>query len=218
MSQEHGMIGKVVGAMIRRSVRSRFHSVHWTPIGSPSAPAVFYANHHGWMDGYLMFHVVTKLGIRCLDWIEEFDAFPLFSRIGGMRFDKSNPGQRAGTIRKTIREMREGASLVVFPEGKLHRPPDVLPFGRAIETIAKNVPHVAFVPVGLLYEQSLHERPEAWIAMGASHDFESVEDCRDRVLFQLSRARESRDEGFALLVAGTPDINERRRLPGRRPS
>ena len=139
MSQEQGLVGKLVGTMIRRSVRARFHSVYWNQIPRPNAPALFYANHHGWMDGYLMFHLISELRVRCLDWIEEFDSFPLFGRIGGMKFDRTDTQSRALTIRKTIREMNAGASLVIFPEGVLHRPPDLLPFGRSLKLIADKV-------------------------------------------------------------------------------
>jgi len=211
MSQEQGLVGKLVGKMIRRSVRTRFHSVYWDPIAPPKAPAIFYANHHGWMDGYLMFHVVSELDVRCLDWIEEFDSFPLFARIGGMKFDKASPQSRAATIRKTIREMNRGTSLVIFPEGILHRPPDLLPFGRSLEVIAKKVPNLTMIPVGIHYELSLHERPEAWISLGSAHPFESLRDCENRVTHQLQTLRSAIAKGqeFPKLVAGTRDINER---------
>jgi len=212
--QEQGFVGRMVGNMVRRSVRQRFHTVWWNaPQTAPRAPAVLYANHHGWMDGYLMFYLVTKLGLPSVDWIEEYDAFPLFKTIGGIRFAAGDTAGRALAVRQTIRLMKhQGKSLVIFPEGVLHQPPDVLPFGKALETVATKVGGISLVPVAIRYEMSLHERPEAFLTVGQPHQWESLEDCRERLVALLANAEPSGD----VLVHGTRDINERmdmRRAP-----
>jgi hypothetical protein len=207
--QEQGLIGRLVGAMIRRSVRQRFHSVYLSkPDVLPKAPAILYANHHGWMDGYLMFHLASELGIDCLDWIEEFDAFPLFASVGGIKFPKDDPSGRASAIRRTIRLMRnEGKSLVIFPEGVLHRPPELLPFGRALEVVAKSVPNVTLHPVSLRYELSMHERPEAWISIGEGHPYSSLGDCQLRLAEEMDH--KSANHQYSLMFCGRLDVNER---------
>jgi 1-acyl-sn-glycerol-3-phosphate acyltransferase len=215
MSQEQGVVGRLVGVMLRRSVRQRFHSVRWTPPTTPlQPPVIFYANHHGWMDGYLMFHLVSRLGIPCLDWIEEFDAFPLFRFVGGVRYPKGDVNARVRAVRQTIRAMvHEGKSLVIFPEGVLHRPPGLLPFGRAMGTVARNVPRVTMVPVAIRYELSMHERPEAWLTLGQPHGWTTLEDCTSRVSELLASPWVEGE----ILVQGTADVNERmdmRRMPG----
>lgn len=205
-------MGRLVAGMIRRSVRSRFHSVYWRRCPDPiECPVIFYANHHGWMDGYLMFHLVTALGVPCVDWIEEFDAFPLFSYVGGLRFAKGDVAGRARTIRQTIRLMNAGTSLVLFPEGVLHRPPGILSFGRSLELVSRKVAKASLVPVAIRYELSLHERPEAWLWMGSAHGFESLPDCEDRLrhALELLSAAVSASESFTLLTRGTRDVNER---------
>ena len=118
MKQEEGIIGKIVGGMIRRTVRARLRNLYWSAPKHPiPSPAIFYVNHHGWLDGYLMFHAVTKLGMRSLDWIEEFDTFPLFAKVGGMRFSRGDVIGRANTVRTTIKLMRsEKRSLILFPD------------------------------------------------------------------------------------------------------
>ena len=210
----------MVGSMIRRSVRTRFRNVYCRFDDSAiSAPTVLYANHHGWMDGYLMFHLVCKLNIKSVDWIEEFDSFPLFRYVGGMRYTPNEMVQRAKTIRQTIRLMnKEKVSLVIFPEGVMHRPPSILPLGRAIEVIAKKVPGVTFTPVAIRYEQSIHERPEAWLWTGTPHPFSTLQDCHDRLTRQLGCLQTSiaKGESFPVLAKGTLDVNERfdmRRIP-----
>lgn len=218
--QEQGFIGRQVGSMIRRSVRRRFHKVYARGIDNPlSAPAVLYANHHGWMDGYVMFHVVSALGLPSVDWIEEFDAFPLFRTVGGMPFPRGDSAARAATVRQTIRLMNQDKrSLVVFPEGTLHRPPNLLPLGKALSTIARHVPHASFVPVAIAYEMSLHERPEAWISIGPPHPFAGVSDCQTRLQTELDSLRSDigATKGFIALSPGTADVNERMKFPSRR--
>lgn len=215
MKQEQGVVGRAVGAMIRRSVRRRFRNVYWrTAQPSIPAPAVLYANHHGWMDGYLMFHLAIKLDLVCIDWIEEFDTFPLFRFVGGIRYPKGDLAGRVAAVRQTIQELKSGKSLVFFPEKVMHRPPSVLPFGKALATIARHVPNVTLVPVAILQEMSLHERPEAWLSVGKPHSFESLDHCRDQLVNELDRLRNDVQAGvpFDLLAAGTPSVNERMSL------
>lgn len=213
MNQEEGIIGKIVGSMIRRTVRTRLRNLYWSPPEKPiQSPAIFYVNHHGWLDGYLMFHAVTKLGIQSLDWIEEFDTFPLFAKVGGMRFSRGDVISRVNTVRTTIKLMRsEKRSLVIFPEGVMHRPGELLPFGKALETVARKVPEANLIPVAIAYELSMHERPEAWIAFGEPHKFDSLIHCEETLRARLSALKESikANEGFEVLAGGTPSINER---------
>ncbi|MEI8281241.1 MAG: 1-acyl-sn-glycerol-3-phosphate acyltransferase [Armatimonadota bacterium] len=218
MKQEEGIIGKIVGGMIRRTVRARLRNLYWSPPKHPiPGPAIFYINHHGWLDGYLMFHAVTKLGMRSLDWIEEFDTFPLFAKVGGMRFSRGDVIGRANTVRTTIKMMRsEKRSLVIFPEGVMHRPGELLPFGKALETVATKVPEATMVPIAIVYELSMHERPEAWISFGEPHQFESLIGCEEKLAGQLVALREaiSSGEKFEILANGTPSINERMSMKG----
>ena len=213
MSQEEGFVGRQVGGMIRRSIRARLRNLYWKPnTESLQPPVIFYANHHGWLDGYVMFYVVTKLGIRALDWIEEFAAFPLFSKIGGMPYPKNDAQARATTIRKTIRLMNtENRSLVLFAEGVLHRPPELFPFGRALEIVAEKVKNATLVPVAIYYEMSIHERPEVFVSLGQSHSFQSLSDCETRLGSELQslKAAVVKDVSFELLAAGTASVNER---------
>lgn len=201
--------------MIRRSVRSRFRNVYWTPPSSlPAGPVIFACNHHGWHDGYLMFHVVCALQKRSLDWITEFDAFPLFAKVGGMPFPRDRVEARAATIRHTVRLMKEeGRSLILFAEQHLHRPPEILPIGKAVELIVRQVPNVHVIPTAIHYAMDLHERPEAFIGFGGSMDAErfSADALRIEMVRTLEAVRDgwARGEEPAVLVRGTPDVNER---------
>ncbi len=222
--QQEGILGLAVDRMIRRSVRKTFHTVRWNAPSLPEAPAILVANHHGWHDGYLMYLAATRMGLRVVDWIAEFDAFPLFAKVGGMRFPADDPAARAATIRRTIRLMREERrSLLLFAEGVLHRPPALMPFGKALETVARSVPGVRIVPVAVRYELAMHERPEAWLRFGpevpagdglAARTRLAVADGLDALAAEIRFS----PERFETLQKGTLDVNERwdvRGLKGR---
>jgi 1-acyl-sn-glycerol-3-phosphate acyltransferase len=201
--------------MIRRSVRARFRAVHWVPPDLPAGPVIFACNHHGWHDGYIMFHVVTATQKRALDWITEYAAFPLFGKVGGLPFPAEDAAIRAQTIRRTVRLMRsEGRSLILFCESHLHRPPELLPFGRALELIAAQVPGASVIPTAIRYELSLHERPEAFVDFGPPVDPGPELSARTRLAVQhaldgLAARIAHQPESFQLLARGTLDVNER---------
>jgi 1-acyl-sn-glycerol-3-phosphate acyltransferase len=161
-----------------------------------------------------MFHLVTELGVPCVDWIEEFGAFPFFRHIGGLPFPAGDSGARATTVKRTIRLMREqGRSLVLFAEGALHRPPDLLPLGKSLETVVRSVPSVMVVPVAIVYDMSLHERPEAYLRLGGpiGHGPGLLERTREALAAALEQVRADIQSGtpFETLVSGTKDVNER---------
>ena len=213
--QHEGVLGLAVDRMIRRSVRRAFHTVHWNSPAKPQAPAILVANHHGWHDGYLMYLAATRMGLRFVDWIAEYGAFPLFGKVGGMPFPPEDAGVRAATIRRTIRLMREERrSLLLFAEGTLHRPPGLLPFGKALETVARAVPEVRVAPVAIRYELAMHERPEAWLRFGPEVPLGDDLAARARLAVGAgldALAGESRFDAarYETLARGTLDVNER---------
>ncbi|HRJ28007.1 MAG TPA: lysophospholipid acyltransferase family protein [Fimbriimonadaceae bacterium] len=214
--QEQGFLGRQVGAMIRRSVRRRFRNVYWMPpaLPLPQGPKILVANHHGWFDGYLMFLLIQELHVVCRDWIAEFDSFPLFAKIGGMPFPPDSPERRMQTIRETIRWMRQGGSMVLFAEGVLHDPPEILPLGSGLATLCRKVPGVHVVPVAIHYLMSLHERPEAFLRVGPprvpGEDVLSVTQADlGSELTTTQQEASLRLPKWKLLHAGTPSVNER---------
>jgi len=215
--QVQGVMGRMVDAMIRRSVRRAFRNVYWVPPTLPvPEPAIFVPNHHGWFDGYVMYLALSQLKLKGFhDWIQEYEAFPLFGKIGGMAFPANDSAARAATIRRTVRAMNDdGRSLMLFAEGVLHRPPELLPFGKSLEFMAKQVPKAAIIPVAIRYEHAIHERPEAYLQFGAPLEPGpdlgrrtrlAVKSLLDRIAIDLVRE----PERFQVLHAGTPDVNER---------
>lgn len=217
-TQEDGFVGRAVGAMIRRSVRKSFRRVYIKDDSiSTQSPIIFVVNHHGWFDGYLMYHVVSQLRKKSLDWIEEYDSFPLFRFVGGMPYPRNDTAKRVETVRKTIRAMKEeGKSLVLFAEGVLHDPPSVLKFGRSLELLCKKVPEAEIVPVSIRYDLSIHQRPTAkiWLGPNLKGTPEICEQSRQAIENQLTRIEAMSLSQFSVLVEGTPDVNERWSMKG----
>ncbi len=214
--QDQGLVGRMVGGMIRRSVRKQFKAIYWNPPVIPiEPPAIFFSNHHGWHDGYVLYHLVSKLGLRSVDWIIEYDAFPLFAAVGGLPFPRNDVSGRAATIRQTIRLMRdEGRSLVIFPEGELHYPDEVWPFGRALALVAERGGAKTLQPVAIRYEMAMQERPEVFLRLAApiapGPHLEAR--CREAVvhtLEELTRDIRVRRDSFEVLARGTDSVNER---------
>ncbi len=214
-SQIRGPLGRLVRAMIYRDLRKGFRRVLWTP--PPAATprqVILVANHHGWFDGYLMFALAERLDRPILDWIAEYDSFPLFGHVGGLPFPPDDPARRTATVRKTIRLMRdEGVSLLLFAEGVLHEAPDLLPFGRSLDLVAAKVPGAAVIPCALVYAMGIHQLPEARLRVGAPVEPGPGLAARTRDAVAALLAEERERPSTELLLAGTRDVNERLKFP-----
>lgn len=208
--QEEGFIGRMVGGMIRRTLKQQFHTVYWKPPDPvPAGPVIFTCSHTMWHDGYLMFKAVTELGLQTLDWIAEFDAFPLFRKVGGLPYPPNDPARRAATLRESIRLMNaEKRSLILFSDGNLRRPHEEWHVGRAVEVVAKHVPEATILPVAIRAEVSLHQRPVAYLCFG--QPLARGENLKERAKEEISVMLKPDDNAaWQLLMTGTLDVNER---------
>lgn len=212
--QAQGLTGRFVAAMIRRSVRSLFHKVYWSgSAGLPSGATVFACNHFGWHDGYLMFHVAEATSKRCVDWMDDFGSFPMFRAVGALPMPPDDAAARSATLRQTVRLLRSGVSLVHFPEGRLHRGPGLSESGGVLPFLTRVLGRVEVVPTAITYEQSVHQRPEAFVDLLPPLTLPEADAgaWADAVSARLAerRARPGPWPGDAVLVSGTPDVNER---------
>lgn len=207
------MLGHLVGRMIRRSVEKHLRAVYWAPpIAELKPPVVFCSTHFGWFDGYVVFCAVKALNLYTLDWIAEYDKFPMFGHVGGLPMPSSDALRRAETIRRTIRLMNaEDASLVLFADGVLRYPHEDWQVGRASELIARKVPQAQFVPLAIRYEVAKHERPECFMAFGQPEPLVSAADMKVKIEAQWRRIEENMDQRsiFSTLVEGTISSHER---------
>lgn len=213
--QIRGPLGGLVRKMIDSSLKKGFRHLLWTPPAEPLPPQIILvANHHGWFDGYAAFALLERLDRPFLDWIAEYDSFPLFGHVGGMPFPPHDPAARTATVRRTIRLMREeGVSLLLFAEGVLHEGPDLLPFGRSLDLVAAKVPDARVIPCALVYAMGIHQLPECRLRLGEpvlpGADLAARTRAEVARLLDLERENPSTE----LLLKGTRDVNERMKFP-----
>ncbi|MBC7358694.1 MAG: 1-acyl-sn-glycerol-3-phosphate acyltransferase [Desulfacinum sp.] len=116
----------------------------------PYRPAVYAANHQSWFD---IFAILGKLPVQ-FRWLakEELFRIPLFGHamrmIGYIPIDRADRKKAFESLEEASRRVREGTSIVIFPEGTRSRDGVIQPFkkGGIILAIKSGQP---IVPVSL---------------------------------------------------------------------
>jgi 1-acyl-sn-glycerol-3-phosphate acyltransferase len=89
----------------------------------PGQNYLFVSNHQGNFDGPVLFHAIPR-DFRALI-KKEMMQIPILSvllkRVGFVPIDRSNPASVKTTIESAVRLLKEGHSLVAFPEGTRSR-------------------------------------------------------------------------------------------------
>ncbi|SMC24514.1 1-acyl-sn-glycerol-3-phosphate acyltransferase [Desulfacinum hydrothermale DSM 13146] len=171
--------------------------VHGLERLTPDRPVVYAANHQSWFD---IFTILGKLPVQ-FRWLakEELFRIPLFGHamrmIGYIPIDRADRKKAFASLEEASRRVREGASIVIFPEGTRSRDGVIQPFkkGGIILAIKSGQP---IVPVSLSGSYSILPKG-AWlvrpgrIRMTIGHPIEtqgfSIED-RDKVIFLVREA------------------------------
>jgi len=143
----------------------------------PGLPVILIPNHVSWWDGFFCFEVQNKLrpgsGIYSLMLESELKKFPILRKIGCFGMEPGNPAsvRRAFTQFRDLVAINPYRTLTFFPQGKItplrQRP---LGFLRGIETLAKMIGRVQYVPIGLHIEPMTSEKPTAFICTGKPFD------------------------------------------------
>lgn len=125
----------------------------------PGGGAVLAPNHHSWWDGYLLRELAWQIGqdFAVMMGEAQLARFPFLQRVGAFP---------AGAARTAVRRAREGAWVVLFPEGAI-QPPGALGAVRGGAGWAAGRAGVPLVPVALRLSLRGAERPEAFVRFGA---------------------------------------------------
>jgi len=163
--------------LIMRSLRSHFRGVYLLDRDAPdpARPLIVFANHHYWWDGYLL-HLFARHWRpgQSMVWMRELTSFPPFEAIGAMPFPEDDPIARAATLKRTLRALRSGPSLLfLFPEGDMHPAPHLAPFRQGLHWLHSRLPEVDLKPVAIHIEQGIHQHPEAYIIAGPPYRCDS---------------------------------------------
>ncbi len=208
--------------IIRSDLRSVLRRVVWAGARvedpAPGRPLVLYANHHYFLDSYLLWHLTTQVLQRpMLVWMEAWDRAPLFGPVGALPFPADDPRQRVRTMRETARRMERDprTALFLYPEGAMCPPEDGLqPFLADLVRLERVLPEtVAWWPVGVRLTWWGERLPTAVLGAGAAHpQVEGAEP--DRLAAVLDRLGDVRPEHLAsdrahVLLEGAPGADER---------
>lgn len=118
--------------------------------GPPGYPAIYAANHLGYIDPFVIVSQTPMLPIAKM----ETAGWPLIGKAmksSGVLFVKrGDPHSGASLLRKAVRVLEDGASILNFPEGTTTRGDRVLPFRRGLFGIARLM-NIPVVPVCIEY-------------------------------------------------------------------
>ncbi|MCA9607041.1 MAG: 1-acyl-sn-glycerol-3-phosphate acyltransferase [Myxococcales bacterium] len=116
----------------------------------PEAPAVLVGNHLGYLDPPALCSVAPAIPIGK----RELGSWPgIGERMrdhGVLLVDRDDPYSGARVLRRALRLLRSGVSVLTFPEGTTTRGDEVLPFKRGVFGVARRAA-VPVVPVAVRF-------------------------------------------------------------------
>lgn len=199
-------------AALRLTVRSGLAGV-WVRGRLPAGPVIWAANHHSWWDPFIAGELLAGAGRRMT-----LLADP--ANIGRYRFARSIGAVGTGELRTALATVRDGAVLVVYPEGRLLPPGQLGPLAPGAAWCASRAPaRLCSVAVRVLLRGGQY--PEAYVVfseVGADgRPAEVTERLRERLredlagVDRLGTQADSRQPlpGFTRVVRGRRSWDER---------
>jgi 1-acyl-sn-glycerol-3-phosphate acyltransferase len=133
---------------------------------------IFYGNHPGWWDGFVMHHLCVSTGRDgyCLMEEKNLARYRFLTRLGAFSIRRGDPRsalESLGAARRILKRPR--SVVIVFPQGVLtpHAAPP-LRLERGVELLARKA-KATCVPVGLRYAFFEDERPDLLVELGPAH-------------------------------------------------
>ena len=120
----------------------------------PEGPVLIASNHPGTVDGVSIVATALREDIKVvvggMPFLQKLPVAKNFT-IASDRFDQ---GVRANVVRASIRHLKQGGAVLIFPSGQIDPDPAVLPgarealdkWSRSIAIMLKQVPETHFVP------------------------------------------------------------------------
>ena len=204
-------VAALVRASIRGSIRGHLGGV-WVRGALPEGGAVLAPNHGSWWDGYLLRELAWAVGtdFRVTMTERQLARFPFLRRLGALG---------AGEVRAATRAAREGAWVVVFPEGAL-QPPGPLGALRPGAGWVARAAGVPLVPVAVRVVLRGRQFPEAYLRFGPVVEEAGLRGALTRELAALDSDLAASDPerplgGYLRVTRGRESDQERLDLPSR---
>ncbi|MFN4241823.1 MAG: lysophospholipid acyltransferase family protein [Tepidisphaerales bacterium] len=193
----------------RYALRRHFHRVMRygaeLPPASPTGTLVL-ANHVSWWDGITLDAVLrpTHPELRCMIDEVQVRRHPFFRRVGGFSVNRSSPRDAVRACAHAAGLLRDGKTVVMFPQGAIVPAGRPLVLERGFTRILDDAPDAAVLVVALRYEFWEHQRPELLVHIapplaGRSAGRDDVTAALAGGLAELARASDQRAAGEVLL-------------------
>lgn len=99
--------------------------------------------------------------------------YSFFKKIGAFSIDRDDPRKAITSLRYAVQSMkREGASLFIYPEGKINPPGSDMSFEGGLAWLHSKAPNVDFVPIGIYMHTIRHDKPELHLHIGEAVDLD----------------------------------------------
>ena len=185
----------------------------------PGQNYLFVSNHQGNFDGPILFHAIPR-DFRALI-KKEMMQIPVLSvllkQVGFVPIDRSNPASAKTTIESGVRLLKEGHSLVAFPEGTRSRDGQLGPFKKGAFMIALKA-RTPIIPISIVNSRKVQPPGAYGITPGVIevifHDPIATEEPRTPELRRTCGADPDRD---CLWTASQPVIASRLPAPASSP-
>lgn len=180
----------------------------WVRGNLPVGPCVLAPNHHSWWDTYvwpvLLWREERRMAAPMLDYrVKEFFFMPYLGI------------QPASKPRQTLKALRQGATVLIFPEGQLQPPAKLGELQRGSAWLSQQSGY-PLVPAVLRVVLRAEEMPEAYVWFGSpvEPDTQQLSQRLSQMLGQLDQEFHSHHPeqplpNFSLLIKGRSSTQER---------
>lgn len=195
-AQKSSWFIKLFRIYVRLLFKRRFKHIwlrqEYTP--DRDSKTVYYLNHHSWWDGIiplLLNEYLFHQNARALMEDKQMQDYPFFRKIGAFSINRDDPRKAITSLRYAVQSMqREGASLFIYPEGKITPVGSEVTFEGGLGWLHSKVPNADYVPVGIYMHAIRHDKPELHLYVGSAVDVETgLNNSEKTQLFEISLAK-----------------------------
>lgn len=174
-------------------------------------PLVLYANHSNFWDGFVAHAVVRAFSRKGFAMMEEQNLrrFAFLRRLGAFSVRRGSPSSARESLRYATQLLREkGATVLLFPQGKIEPFSAPYEFERGVELLARWA-GVRCLPMAIRYAVFEHQYPDILVELGESHAPADTEMFATQLdTLRRSLAERSSPAGLELVVGGRRSLAE----------
>ncbi len=167
---------------MRLLFRRRFHRVWCQQNYHPEehSKTLYYLNHTSWWDGLiplLLNRKIFRQNARAIMEDKQMRQHTFFKKIGAFSVSLENPRSVIKSLRYAVDSMdRPYSSLFIYPEGVIEPfKTDQISFKKGLAWIAQKRQDIDVVPIGIYFSFEKTDKPELFLKIGESIDYDRSE-------------------------------------------